>query len=152
MIITTLLQCNASRVHGSGVNEAKCLKFLSSCVGSDRVQVVKSGIRSVGFYLDYLLSNGMSFDNNNNTELIGVLAKALKSNSSELKEMCLMLISVVSIKNGKPLEIAVLKSLIPLCMNGMREKESGVRLKGECALVDLCHLRENEDLLKVCGC
>jgi len=145
MVVATLLQCDAGKVHAK-VNETKCLKFLGSCVGYDRPVVVKSGIRAVGFYLDYLLSNGLSVD----SELVGVLSKALKSNLNELKEMCLMLISVLSIKNVKPLHMNVLRSLIPMAMNGMREKESSVRFKGELALVDLCHLRDNEDLLEVC--
>ncbi len=145
MITSTLLQYNTARIHGKA-SEAKCLKFLGLCVGCDRVQVVKSAIRSVGFYLDFLLSSGMPIEN----DLVSVLAKALKNSSNDLKEMCLNLISVLSIKNSTPFAVPVMKSLLPLAMNGTREKEASVRFRGEVALVNLVHLRENEDLLKVC--
>lgn len=73
----------------------------------------------------------------------------LKNNSDEIKEMGLNLISVLSIKNTKAFDMTLLKTLIPMCMNGSREKEAVVKLQGEIALVNLLHLREKDTLLKV---
>ena len=70
MILSTLLQHNAARIHGKK-NESTCLKFLTSCVTSDKTPVVKSAIRSIGFYMDYLLSNNIPIEN----DLVTILSK-----------------------------------------------------------------------------
>lgn len=61
MIISTLLQHNAAKVL-ENKHQTKFFKFISECLSSDRVQLVKSSIRAFGFYIDYSINNFVKID------------------------------------------------------------------------------------------
>ncbi len=56
---------------------------------------------------------------------------------------------MLSLKNSKNFEIHILKVFIPMLMNGTREKDATVRLRSEEAIINMLHLKENEQLFKV---
>ncbi len=63
MIISILLKHNGAKVLEKK-REAACLKFFNDCLSSDKVQLVKSSIRAVSFYIDYSINNNYKIDEN----------------------------------------------------------------------------------------
>ena len=87
-------------------------------------------------------------------ELIAPFSKTLKHNSNDVKQLVAVVSSYLakSIVDKKPtvadgglLPKDLLRSLLPLLVNGTKEKNSAVKSSSESALVNILRLRQKQE-------
>lgn len=119
--------------------ETIILKHLST----DRVPIAINGARSAGYLFMHCLQTNQKFPVN----IIGPFCKSMNHSSNEVKQMIAILSTHIA-KKYPSLPEEFLKPILPMLVNGTKEKNSLVKSSSEFALVALLHLRdENDDLV-----
>ena len=88
------------------------------------------------------------------SELIGPFSKTLKHSSNDVKQLVAVVSSYLAkaiadkkptLKDGGLLPKDLLRSLLPLLVNGTKEKNSAVKSSSESALVNILRLRQKPE-------
>ena len=88
------------------------------------------------------------------SELIGPFSKTLKHTSNDVKQLVAVVSSYLAkaiadkpptLKGGGLLPKDLLRSLLPLLVNGTKEKNSAVKSSSESALVNIIRLRQKPE-------
>jgi hypothetical protein len=126
----------------------KCLAMLTMCANSDRVPICMSAVRTICFYLEYQIKSNLKVD----VEVAQVLAKLINHMSIEIKGLAVQVVTFLSgvSPDGKPLDDSLLKSFIPMLVNGTRENSPLVRKLSELGLVSLLRLNRPESIYQKC--
>jgi len=122
-------------------NRPKIVNVIKALLGSDMVPLAQNGVRATGYYFLYLLKQNEDLPQ----ELIGPFCRAMNHQSNDVKQM-VAVISHFWAKNqtDQLLPEDLLKVLLPMLVNGTKEKNSSVRSFSESALVSVLHLRNND--------
>jgi len=75
----------------------------------------------------------------------------MKHDSNEMKQLVAQTVVFVSKSVDKPLDLDVLKLLVPMLVMGTKEKNAAVKSYSEHALITLLKLRCDETVLEVCS-
>lgn len=126
--------------------EAKIKKTLTAFASADRIPICTSALRGIGQWLKYQVISRASVD----VDLITVLVKAMKHDSNEVKQLVAQAVVFVSKSVDEPLDIGILKVLVPMLVMGTKEKNAVVKSYSEHALVTLLKLRRDETVLQSC--
>ena len=75
--------------------------------------------------------------------------QAMKQESNEVKQMAALVITFLAKSSPQPLPGASQRLLVPMLVNGTKEKNTLVRTNSECGLVALLRLRDGDAVYKV---
>lgn len=122
---------------------------LLSYLSSDRLALVENAMSGVSFFITYQLISGGSVP----MSLLQPFAKLINHNSNEVKQgmcqACQYAAESLAAANGSLLPIDVARPLIPMLINGTREKNQVVRSSAEMALIALLQLKEGDQGIQV---
>ena len=75
----------------------------------------------------------------------------MKQESNDKKQLGSQVVEFIARSVDHPLDISSIKQLIPMLVNGTKEKNTAVRSYSETALVNLLKMREGDTVLQVSG-
>merc|ERR1719266_100114 len=123
-------------------NQEKVISTIKTLLGSDVVALAQNGVRATGYFFAYLMKNSEELT----TELIQPFCRAMNHQSNDVKQMVAIISTFWAKTNGDELlHPDLLKLLLPMLVNGTKEKNSTVKSFSETALVSVLHLRNKED-------
>ncbi|XP_059612340.1 stalled ribosome sensor GCN1 [Phlebotomus argentipes] len=127
--------------------EAKICKVIVNCITSDKTPVACNAVRSAGYLLQHCMNAGKSLP----PALMGPFVRAMNHNSNEVKQLlantCNYLAKVVPAENTPP---EFLRPVIPMLVNGTKEKNGYVKSNSEIALIAMLRLRTGEETHQKC--
>ena len=155
-----------SRIYDND-NKQKVIQAILSYLAADRIPIVQNGVRSCAYLFSHCIKPSapkhVREGNEHETELapqdippelIGPFCKTLKHSSNDVKQLVAVVSSYLAklIADKKPtladgglLPKDLLRSLLPLLVNGTKEKNSAVKSSSEIALVYILRLRQKPD-------
>lgn len=126
--------------------QLKLTRTLLSQLTADRVPIVQTAIRSCGYLLQYLMCNDQQLPVN----LLTPFVKTMNNSSNDVKQLlarvCLHLAKVVPTEKMAP---ELLKLLLPMLVNGTKEKNGYVKANSEIALIAVMKLKEGDEMHQV---
>lgn len=122
----------------------KLIKTLINHMKNDKVFISINGIKASTYYFLHCLNKDLEIS----PLLITTFSKCLNQSNNEIKT-CVALSSSFLAKNYNPkvLPSSMLKILIPLLVNGTKEKNSIVKSSSEDALINILKLRESDQIV-----
>lgn len=127
--------------------ESKICKVIVSCITSDKIQIASNAVRASGYLIQYCLIEGLSLP----STIVAPFIRAMNHNSNEVKQLvaktCSYLAKVVPPEKITP---DLLKLLIPMLVNGTKEKNGYVKSNSEIALIAILQLRNGEEMYTRC--
>merc|ERR1719361_580750 len=157
----------------SGNRMQKVVQLILSYLSADRIPIVQNGVRTCAFLFRHCIKPTLpkylredqenSFDikpQDIPIDLIGPFVKTLKHSSNDVKQLAAVVSAFLAksifdrkptISDGGLLPPDLLRSLLPLLVNGTKEKNSTVKSCSESALVNILRLRQKgENGVKEC--
>jgi hypothetical protein len=126
----------------------KIIKILMQSITTDRIPIVLCGIRGSGYLMQYSLTNPTVVVP---PQLITQVAKSMNHGSNEVKQLVAQLWHYLARQQpDRALPDHLLKPVLPMLVNGTKEKNTVVRANSEFALVAVMRLRHGEDTQKAC--
>eukprot|EP00090_Calanus_glacialis_P034085 TRINITY_DN5691_c0_g1_i1.p1 TRINITY_DN5691_c0_g1~~TRINITY_DN5691_c0_g1_i1.p1 ORF type:complete len:2002 (-),score=813.41 TRINITY_DN5691_c0_g1_i1:71-5326(-) len=116
----------------------KMLRTVLSHLSADRVPIVSNGVRSAGFLLAHCLKTGEAPP----AEILSPMVKTMNHPSNDVKVLVAQMTSHLGHCQPSLLPSTLLKSLLPMLVNGTMEKNSMVKSCSETALVDVLLMRK----------
>ncbi|XP_055908453.1 eIF-2-alpha kinase activator GCN1 [Eupeodes corollae] len=127
--------------------ETKIAKTIVSSIASDKVTIACNGVRASAYLLQYCMNEHLPVPQ----AIVTPFIRAMNHNSNEVKQLvaksCTHLAKVVTPENTTP---ELLKPLIPMLVNGTKEKNGYVKSNSEIALVAILRLRDGEEVYQKC--
>ncbi|XP_050338070.1 eIF-2-alpha kinase activator GCN1 [Bactrocera neohumeralis] len=121
--------------------ESKLIEFITSSIASDKINIASSGVRAMTCLLHFYMSNNIMFS----PIIVSCFTRAMNHKSNEIKQIvaksCNYLAKTLAIDK---MSSDVIKQLVPMLVNGTKEKNGYVKSNSEIALVSILHLREND--------
>lgn len=127
--------------------EGKLCKTLVSCIQSDKLAIASNGVRGACYLIQYCQMDSVPIP----PLVLMPFVKSMNHISNEVKQLlaktCIYLAKVVPEEKIAP---EFLKALIPMLVNGTKEKNGYVKSNSEIALVNILRLRNGEEVLQKC--
>ncbi|XP_011194571.1 eIF-2-alpha kinase activator GCN1 [Zeugodacus cucurbitae] len=121
--------------------ESKVIEFITASILSDKINIASSGVRAMTCLLQYYMSNDIIFP----LTIVSCFIRAMNHKSNEIKQVvaisCNYLAKMLALDKMSP---DVIKQLVPMLVNGTKEKNGYVKSNSEIALVSILHLRDND--------
>ncbi|XP_043262082.1 eIF-2-alpha kinase activator GCN1 [Colletes gigas] len=121
----------------------RVIAVILSYLAADRVQIVMNGVRACGYLFQHLMNEGESIPQ----QILSPFVRSMNNNSNDVKQLlarvCIHLARNI-IQPGK-MSPELLKSLVPMLVNGTKEKNGYVKANSELALIAVLRLRQGED-------
>lgn len=137
----------AAPVVWTGRYEPKIVKSILANVTSDRVPIANNALRSIGYLLEHCLHAQVAVP----AALITPFVRSMNHASNEVKQllakMCNYLAKAVP---AARVPDDLLKALIPMLVNGTKEKNGYVKSNAEIALVAILRLRDGDETMQHC--
>ncbi|KAK0174572.1 hypothetical protein PV327_010330 [Microctonus hyperodae] len=117
-------------------------KNILSYLQADRVQIVMNGIRACGYLFQYLMSEAMSIPQ----VIVTPFVRTMNHSNNEVKQL-LARVCIHLARNIPPAQMSadLLKSLLPMLVNGTKEKNGYVKANSELALIAVLRLRDGDE-------
>jgi len=126
--------------------QARLLDSILTHMAADRIPLCASGVRAAGYYLKYQVDNETTLCQ----QLVSALTKAMKHESNDVKQLAAQVVTFITKGTTSALDMSVIVSLVPMLVNGTKEKNTVVRTSSETALVSLLRMRHGDDTLHSC--
>lgn len=141
------LKSTPERLLSDNGNADKINKVILSYMTADRVPVAENGVRALCYLFKHCLAEKKALP----AVLVGPFCKAINHTSNDVKQ----LVGVVSAELAKAsgaalLPADLLKSLMPMLVNGTKEKNPAVKSSSEAALVAVLRLRFGKESQNAC--
>ncbi|XP_070141520.1 stalled ribosome sensor GCN1-like [Drosophila kikkawai] len=122
----------------------KVTSYILANILSDKVPIACNAIRAATYFLEYFLVNDYSPPNN----VIVALARAMNHSSNDVKQLVPKSCTYLSKSLiGYEYNLDVLKCLVPMLVNGTKEKNGYVKSNSELALISILRLRTDDSTL-----
>ncbi|CAL7933790.1 unnamed protein product [Xylocopa violacea] len=122
--------------------KARVCTVILSYLSADRVQIVMNGIRACGYLFQYLMNEQQPVPQ----QVLSPFVRSMNNNSNDVKQLlakvCIHLARNIPPENMSP---ELLKSLLPMLVNGTKEKNGYVKANSELALIAVLRLRQGEE-------
>lgn len=129
----------------SEVQRDRVTKTILACLSSDKQNIACNGIRCASYIIQYCLLNGLPVP----PTILTPYLRTMNHQSNEVKQLlaksCTYLAKVVPAEKTSG---DFLKPVIPMLVNGTKEKNGYVKSNSEIALVAVLRLRDGEDTLQ----
>ncbi|XP_012231678.1 stalled ribosome sensor GCN1 [Linepithema humile] len=113
-----------------------------SYLAADRVQIVMNGVRACGYLFQYLMNESQSIPQ----QILSPFVRSMNNNSNDVKQLlarvCIHLARNIPPENMSP---ELLRALLPMLVNGTKEKNGYVKANSELALIAVLRLRQGEE-------
>lgn len=140
------IKCAASRLCTSEW-EGRVGAAVSAFCSADRLPISMAGMRALGFLLRHYVMD----DRQPERESVMVLVKAMKQESNDLKGLAAQILTYLGKSVPRALPADTLKMVVPMLVNGTKEKNTMVRVNSEYGLVALLKLRhQGDDTYQTC--
>ncbi|CAH1802155.1 unnamed protein product [Owenia fusiformis] len=123
-------------------------KAILDNIAHDRMPVVLSGLRALG----YLLRHQFSCDVIDNS-LVTTLTKCMKNESNDVKQLTSQVMTYIALSKDEGLPVSALKIMVPCLVNGTKEKNTVVKSTAETASVAILRINKQQagdTTLKTC--
>jgi len=136
------LKDSPDRVY-TDANQAKTVKVILALLKDDRVPNVQNGIRCCAFLLSHLMKSDATLP----ADLLAPFARTINHSSNDVKQLLATVATFLTKELGPSgsLPEELMKPLLPMLVNGTKEKNSAVRSSCEGALVNILKMREDPD-------
>ncbi|RWS30291.1 Translational activator GCN1-like protein [Leptotrombidium deliense] len=119
----------------------KIVKTLISYMTSDRVPIVYSGVKATTyFFLKKFLE-----EDNMPSQLITTFVRCMNHSNNEVKQVVASSVTFLMRSLTHDIPTTFLKSIVPMLVNGTKEKNTMVKVNSEQALVSVLKLRSGEE-------
>ncbi|XP_005190412.2 stalled ribosome sensor GCN1 [Musca domestica] len=110
-------------------------------ISSDKVSIASNGIRAATYIIKYKLESQKPLP----SQVLWTFSRAMNHTNNEIKQLVAKCCNyIANSSNVKELPIELIKSLIPMLVNGTKEKNGYVKSNAEIALVSILQLRKDE--------
>ncbi|XP_029653142.1 eIF-2-alpha kinase activator GCN1 [Octopus sinensis] len=109
---------------------------------ADRIPICLSGLRAATYVLSYQITNSLE----PSTEILALLAKGLKHDSNDVKQLCGQLASHLARQTDQPLPAVMMKYLVPALVMGTKEKNFIVKGNSEYGLLAVLQLAKGDSV------
>uniref|UniRef100_A0A914UQ91 Uncharacterized protein n=1 Tax=Plectus sambesii TaxID=2011161 RepID=A0A914UQ91_9BILA len=131
--LQTALKRDAARIVNA-VGEERLRKALTAYITSDRPAVSLAGLRAAGF----LFMSHSPIDK----VLLATAVRAINHQSNDVKRLAAVVVHNLSASSSHDAsDVSLLKTMVPMMVNGTKEKNLAVRVSSELALVAAFRLR-----------
>lgn len=123
--------------------EELIIKFLISYISSDKTPIASNGIRGATYLIEYWMATNKAAA----PQLVNAFTRGMNHNSNEIKQLVAKSCNhMAKILNADQISPDLVKYLIPMLVNGTKEKNGYVKSNSEIALISILRLRENENI------
>ena len=135
------LKESPTTVYNNKEKDRVCAVILSY-LAADRVQIVMNGVRACGYLFQYLMNEGQPIPQ----QILSPFVRSMNNNSNDVKQL-LARVCIHLARNIPPAKMSpeLLKSLLPMLVNGTKEKNGYVKANSELALIAVLRLRQGEE-------
>ncbi|XP_055374977.1 eIF-2-alpha kinase activator GCN1 [Condylostylus longicornis] len=123
----------------------KITQVIASCITSDRVPISSNGVRSFAYLTRHCLSKNEQIPQS----ILTTFVRAMNHESNEIKQLVAKTCSFLA-KSTESIPLDILKVIIPMLVNGTKEKNVYVKCNSEIALVAILRLRSGDELFQNC--
>ena len=118
------LKDSPDRVY-TDANQAKTVKVMLALLKGDRVPNVQNGIRCCAFLLSHLMKSDATLP----ADLLAPFARTINHSSNDVKQLLATVATFLTKELGPSgsLPEELMKPLLPMLVNGTKEKNSAVR-------------------------
>ncbi|XP_033358048.1 eIF-2-alpha kinase activator GCN1 [Bombus vosnesenskii] len=135
------LKESPTTIYNSKEKDRVCAVILSY-LSADRVQIVMNGVRACGYLFQYLMNERQPIPQ----QILSPFVRSMNNNSNDVKQL-LAKVCIHLARNIPPEKMSpeLLKSLLPMLVNGTKEKNGYVKANSELALIAVLRLRQGEE-------
>lgn len=123
--------------------ESKLCKTLVACIQSDKLTVASNGVRGACYFVVHCQNEGLPIP----ATVLSPYVKSMNHISNEVKQ--LLAKTVIYVAKSVPQEKTspeLLKALIPMLVNGTKEKNGYVKSNSEIALISILRLKSGDEV------
>ncbi|XP_012272971.1 eIF-2-alpha kinase activator GCN1 [Orussus abietinus] len=117
-------------------------KVILSYLAADKVQIAMNGVRVCGYLFQYLMNEGQPIPQ----QILTPFVRSMNHSSNDVKQLlarvCIHLARNISSEKMSP---ELLKSLLPMLVNGTKEKNGYVKANSELALIAVLRLKQGDE-------
>ncbi|XP_012138451.2 lethal (3) 80Fj isoform X2 [Megachile rotundata] len=135
------LKESPTTIYNDKEKDRVCTVILSY-LAADRVQIVMNGVRACGYLFQYLMNEARPIPQ----QILSPFVRSMNNNSNDVKQL-LARVCIHLARNIPPEKMSpeLLKSLLPMLVNGTKEKNGYVKANSELALIAVLRLRQGEE-------
>ncbi|XP_043511247.1 eIF-2-alpha kinase activator GCN1 [Frieseomelitta varia] len=141
-----VLKESPTTIYNSKDKDRVCVVILSY-LSADRIQIIMNGIRACGYLFQYLMNEGQSIPQ----QILPPFVRSMNNNNNDVKQL-LAKVCIHLARNIPPERMSpeLLKSLLPMLVNGTKEKNGYVKANSELALIAVLRLKQGEEEYQRC--
>lgn len=122
--------------------ETKLFKTITNNIVSEKIPIASNSIRAIGYLFEHCMAQALPLPQ----PIIVPFVRAMNHTSNEVKQLlaktCNYLAKVIPSEKVPP---ELLKAIIPMLVNGTKEKNGYVKSNSEIALIAILRLRSGEE-------
>ncbi|XP_014232646.1 eIF-2-alpha kinase activator GCN1 [Trichogramma pretiosum] len=122
-------------------------KVILTHLAAEKIQIAMNGIRACGYLFQHLMNTNQPIPQ----VILTPFVRSMNNNSNEVKQLlarvCMHLARSIKPENMSP---ELLKSLLPMLVNGTKEKNGYVKANSELALIAVLRLRSGDEEQQRC--
>ncbi len=116
-------------------------KILLGLLQADRVPVAENGVRAACYLFEHCRRSGQFIP----VALVGPYCRAMNHASNDVKQLLAATAAhQAKVAGDSLLPTELMRSLLPMLVNGTKEKNSAVKASSESALVAMLHMRKKD--------
>ncbi|XP_050533442.1 eIF-2-alpha kinase activator GCN1 isoform X2 [Daktulosphaira vitifoliae] len=123
----------------------KVLKTLLSHLQADKISITMNGVRSCGYLFLHLMKSNMTIP----SQLLSPFVRLMNQTSNEVKQLVAHICLYLG-KSEVTLSPEFLKLVLPMLVNGSKEKNCYVKSNSEIALIAVLKLQQGDATLQAC--
>jgi hypothetical protein len=134
------IKTSPERVFGEAY-ASKLEGIIRGFLTADRVPVAENGVRCICYLFLHCILAGRALSK----ELIVPFCKTMNHSSNDVKQLMAVVSTKLASESPSLLPDPLLRPLLPMLVNGTKEKNSALRSSSEFALVEVLRLRDGKD-------
>lgn len=125
--------------------EAKVQKQIVNCIANERLPIASCGVRAACYMIEHLQKSGEPVP----SVVLTPYVKSMNHNNNEVKQLLAKTIIYLSkVLDQSMTSPELLKALVPMLVNGTKEKNGYVKSNSEIALISILRLKNGEEVHK----
>lgn len=127
--------------------EAKLFKTITNNIVSEKIPIASNSIRAIGYLFEHCMITATPIPQ----QMIAPFVRAMNHTSNEVKQLLAKTCNYLAkVTTPEQVPHELLKALIPMLVNGTKEKNGYVKSNSEIALIAILRLRCGEDTYRKC--
>ncbi|KAF7989110.1 hypothetical protein HCN44_007420 [Aphidius gifuensis] len=127
---------------GNEKHQEKICRVILSYLTSDKPQIVMNGIRSCGYLFQYIMNDNKTIP----VTIIQPFVRTMNNSNNEVKQLLARVCTHIARNvTADKMSLDFLKALLPMLVNGTKEKNGYVKANSELALIAVLRLRQGDE-------